>query len=259
MVSIPEAKREIFKTHTIKNCIVKLDFEDVFDIEDFAKEIISITSSEFPHRRKESQVTVGFNVKANSEDIIQKAEDIKSVPVYTFFNENKDTIKLCNEFFLIQYQNYQNFEKLFDVFSNIFKKFEEKFPNNKYKRLGLRKINMFFSEENDGLSTFEKSLNPFFVNHLKSGFLDKNLFEDYHKLAFNDSNNTECILQFRTEKGIIEDKLQRRFILDIDYFTKEINSENITENLKLLNDKIFNLFMFSITETQKELMRKGTL
>ena len=76
-------------------------------------------------------------------------------------------------------------------------------------------------------------------------------------MVFNEPNNIECVLQYRTEKGFVEDKPQRRFILDLDCFSKDIESKKVLDTLKTLNKKIFDIYYWSITEKQKEILRKG--
>jgi uncharacterized protein (TIGR04255 family) len=255
-LNIPESKREVFKSHTIVRCIVRLDFEDVFDVSDLAKSIIPEISNKYPQRRKEN--AINLKILSKEQDSNKDNDDVIKESVYVFFNEDNNSIKLGNTFILIDCSNYINFDDLLEIFKTLLNKLTELYPDNKYRRLGLRKINAFFEKETENnLASFEDKLNEFYTDHLNKNVFDSALREDYHKISVPDLNDMEMLLQFRTDKGHKDNENNRRFILDIDFFTINIEEKDIEQKLKDLNSRLFDVYVWSIKDKLKNKLRDG--
>jgi len=234
---------------------LRLDFSDLFDISSYVKKLIPLLSNKYPIRNKEEEISVFFS------DLINNKESKHSpVPVDNYIFANIDTtnqIKINSRFISLIFTKYKDFEDMIADFNMVFDEFTKTYTNIAYTRLGLRKINILELEENKGvLQTFKDYFNDYLVHHLVSGPFDSTLSTDQHTMISQDSNNMNLILKHATQNGVRNDKSYRRFILDIDYYMKELTNKFIPEQLSILNQRIFDVFYWSISDKLKGDLRK---
>lgn len=256
-INIPHAKREVFKQHIIRRCILRIDYSDLFDVSDFTKSLINVLTDKYPVRKREKEGLLLFpqDITENSEE---KKEDNKFL-VNSFIFSDKDGlnfIKINNHFISYEFNSYVNFDDALSVFNVVFNEFKKYFPRTIITRLGLRKINVYEQEEEKSLQSFREYFNPFYTSHLTDGLFDKDLIIDQHIMTSSDNNGLNINLKYATQPGILNDRKYRRFILDIDCFTGDVNEDNVNERLKVVNDRIFDIFSWSITDKLKEELRK---
>lgn len=255
---IPQAKHITFDKHTIKQCILRLDYSDLFDISEFAKKLIPLLTKKFPIRKLEKEAFMLFpqlfDKDKEKDDIVDKKNNT-ILDIYSFeSSDGLNVIKISNKHISFELNNYKDFKDLLADFEMVFSEFNKHFPEIALTRLGLRKINIIGSEEENALETFKNYLNTFYTSHLTNGPFDSNLDTDRHIMSTSDVNDLNIILKYTTQSGYASNKKCRRFILDIDCFTMKADANNIISRLNEINQRIFDVYYWSISDNlRKEL------
>ncbi len=249
MLNIPKINRkevaENFHKHTIVKAILRLDFNDVFD----AKQIASQTVSKLGKK---------YSISTEEKDVLLKASNFSLIPIkeitsYILKDPLTDnSIKINSTSIILEYNKYTNFDEMLKTFDVIFKVYNEIFPNNALIRAGIRKINMYHKNENKSLQSFNKYFNKFLLSSLNKNIFDINLEQNINTFKTID-NNLNIIVQYGSQKGIINNKNARRFILDFDCFvTSDIFSDNINNIFVTINNKIFDIYYWCIGDKLKK-------
>ena len=169
-------------------------------------------------------------------------------------NKNKNYIKINQNSILIECKTYENFNGLLQLFNEILSIYFSLYPNNNILRIGLRKINFYDKEEKDQLITFEEYFNDSLLPELNKKYLGTTLSQDIHSYIIKGENNEGFSINFRYGSSVFEEKEKkiRRFILDIDgYSFDDLSQKTLIEKFKKINDKIFDVFYFSIGDKIK--------
>ncbi|MFA5879015.1 MAG: TIGR04255 family protein [Candidatus Margulisiibacteriota bacterium] len=253
--NIPKVERTSiinkFKRHLLDTVILRIDFADIFDAKELASKCVSVLAKEYPLREEEN------------EELVRLAE-FSIIPVkkmVSYIIKNPDTnnyIKINPTCLVFEYKKYQGFENLISVFNKIFSLYNNFFPDNNILRLGLRKISFFDQEESSKLETFKNYFNDFLTANLSQNYFGVSLIQNMHNYVIKGSENDKYDISFKsgTLKLTKNEISTRRFVLDIDGFaTKDLEPNNLVERIIEINDKMFDIFYWSIGEKMKEWMQ----
>lgn len=258
--NIRQREKDKFKQHILKMVLTRLDFAPLFGFETIAPLYQKQFLTQFPKSDIESEL--GYDVDmSNLNDPKMSVRDHKQVYCLSN-NSEKKKIKFSPTSIILEHHKYIDFDSFFQEFSGV-----SSFVLNQAEavftpsRLGLRKINSFVLKDEGGMQNFDGFFRDELTRHLKMPFIDNNLSFDRHFMTFSlPAENLDVNFQFSTEKGKKEGADSRRYILDIDVFSSQLPVDLIPciENLKKMNDLIFDIFWSSIGP-KMETFLKGEL
>lgn len=232
-------KRESFVNHILQTVLVKVEYDNVFSHKDLASRILPILSTLYPNRSQEFAKIIRLE-KGVMSDL--------NVEHVVLTDNNGNSVKIAPTFFAVEYNQYSNFDQLLSVLNHIVKAYSDLYKDNKITRIGVRKVNSYDMKELDKLADFSGFFNEYLIRHLDSTVIS-DLAEDMHSLIVHEVGHTIC-LRYGSVKGIMNELPARRFFLDIDCFTIECASVGkIISKLKKMNDRVFDVFCWSIGET----------
>jgi uncharacterized protein (TIGR04255 family) len=239
-------RKEIIKTikkHLLNTVILRMDFADIFDAKDLASKLVAQFAKDFPQRDEETEELLGQTEFA--------IVPVKKITSYIMKNTSaQNYIKVNQNSILLEYKTYETFEKLMDVFNKVLAIYSTVYAENKILRVGLRKINFFDKEENNSMEKFAGYFNELLMPSMNNKCFDISLSQDMHGYIIKGENGEKYNLNFKY--GTVKLEKIRRFILDIDgYSLKELTKENLVKRLEEINNKIFDIFYWSITERMK--------
>jgi len=232
-----------FKKHILHTVILRMDFADIFDAKELASKMVAKFAKDFPQRDEET------------EQLFEQTE-FAIVPVNkitSYFLRNNDThnyIKINKNSIALEYKTYETFEKLIGVLKDVLAIYSPIYAENRILRVGLRKINFFDKEEKANLEIFEGYFNKLLLPSMNNECFDTSLSQDMHSYLIKGEKEEKYSVNFKY--GTVKLEKIRRFILDIDGFSfKELNKDILIKRLEEINNKIFDIFYWSIDDKMK--------
>lgn len=259
MMKKEEIKRNDLKTDFLKQTIVRLDYDYMFDeyIETTMKNIDSFLGEKGYSIKNSFISQFGLKVdfdKLNNDmnasimDNINVESD-KREKYVSFINEDKHIkIDITREYsaITVDYTEHIHFDEILEIYNKIKEELLNARKNLQIKRLGLRKINIFMMRDLDKINKyFENGIFEFASSNLPSyQFIGKNSFDCY---KFNDYKINQIA---NIAQGYLQDKndleLLNQLSLDFDVYV-----ENPSENVDLynMNASLFEIYKNALTET----------
>ena len=257
MKDYTQSRDQIYKNY-LQNMILRIDFEDIIEFDKSTEKSFTtyLRSENFD---RNIGILNEFSLMLNND--IVTIEDtpnlsISSDPkeIFVFHNdEHKIKIEISPFFIVINkyagfddnYRGFEYYSNLLFVLLEILKDKEQIMEN----RLGLRKIDGY---QNNNLSKFRDIFDNFVVNDFYTSPFTSTFQNFSKRFSFKEKNyvtNYQIVLQ----KGVVynSDNLEDiyQLQLDIDIIkNSSINFENIKQDLKEMNDLLFNAYMNSYKE-----------
>ncbi len=244
--------RSDFKYNFLKDIIVRIDFQGVFESE--LEKLVPLIKPELKEekfsryeRKKNNQIEVNV---ANMDLQSQALGKIQSQDIHSFINEDKGYVLdissdcICLSISSTSYSPFEDYSRIVLKVVNVYRENIDFFT---ITRIGIRKINIcmledikrikeFFSSDYFGYFTAISGVNTF-LSERKDAFS----IADYKANLF-------C----NVEKGISNDKTLYKVSLDIDMYVDDstiIGKTGISvDKLNEMNNLIFDIYIKSLTE-----------
>jgi uncharacterized protein (TIGR04255 family) len=257
MFNFPHTDHRKYKKNFLKTVIFQIAFEESTMLVDKKAKIVEIFNKVFP--RVNDKVTKGIQIsfKNDQTPILQQIENNKTgVSIEMRSNDGQRVLSIDNTSlsYTIGGKSYTSFDdlKMDLVLLNSFFGLSE---IKKVKRIAIRKINIIDFVVNTNASDF--------LAHLVSSELLSNLnyFPDTQFIRQNIQSisyqKDDFTLNIKYGLNIPKtiDKEIGQIILDIDLFnTSQIDSNNTIRVAEEINNEIFNIFNWAISDNTKNLL-----
>ena len=254
--------RGMLKYNFLKEIVLRLDFQRVFDSE---LEPIIIKTKAFLsqagfNRFEEkdlNEVNFELNIKENRV-MTNNDPSVNKSKVYLFIDETKGyTIELSNSSMSINVKSkvYRNFDEYGKYFEELIKLLNSESNIFTAKRIGLRKKNICFLSEKDKIMEY-------FSDYY---FRDSELLKDKTKLMSEKTqlfliNDFFARISCAENNGIINNKEVYQIIIDIDFYLnqqeklEQLLPDQVHEKLIEMNNNIFKFYMDTLSDKFKQLL-----
>ena len=246
--NIPHSEREkvikTFKRHILDTVILRMDFADLFDAKELASKIVAKFATDFPQRSEQMEELLGQTESA--------IVPVKKITSHLLSNvETRNHIKVSPNSISFEYKTYETFEGLIEAFKGVFTIYQSLYPGNQILRIGLRKINFYDKGEEASLEKFEGYLNDLLLPGMNNKYFDVNLSQELHIYMIKGEKEEEPSINFKY--GTVKMEGKRRLVIDVDGYSSEgLTGETVIKRFKQINNKIFDIFFWSIGEKTKE-------
>lgn len=263
-----EIKRTDLKTDFLKQTIVRIDYDYMFDeyVENTMKNVDKFLSDKGYTIKNNFMSQFGLKVdfdklssdlNTNIMDTINVESD-KREKFVSFVNEEKHIkIDITREYsaITVEYAKHIHFDEICEIFEKIVEELQNERKNLQIKRIGLRKINIYMMNDLSKINKyFENHIFTFASSNLDSyQFIGKNSYDNYLYNNFT-VNQIANIAQgyIQTNDG---PKMLNQLALDFDVYV-----ENPSEKISLeeMNNSLFDIYKNSLTkEFLNELMTEN--
>lgn len=253
-------ERNEFKNNILKQVIMRLDFQGVLP-----KELELILSTIKPFLVKKGFTRYDKRIENEIEipmgmiqpDLNLSSPNIKNIEVHSFTDENKGySIDLSVSFICLRINEIKYIP--FEEYANVFMEIAEHYKNNidffSVKRFGLRKINFCFLKKLENLT---KYFNDNYYSYNKLYNNTNNLISERRE-TFS-VGDCKVNLLHGISQGQLDKIIMYKVVLDSDiYLDQQECIEQMIffeKNINKLNDKLFEIYIDSITDKFKKLLK----
>jgi uncharacterized protein (TIGR04255 family) len=259
VINIPKGQRskikDEFKTHLIVGTLARLRCEPLFAHTQIAAKLRKDLQSKYPKALETPGLVYQIEF---AENILKNEKDSRSLALAD--SSKKKTVVVGSEGFLLECYDYENF----DVFKADFSEVLDGIWNHELAtvqptEISLRKINNFPLEESGTkIAEFGDYFNDTLSVYFSSGNFDSQLFEDRHRLAIKE-NQFEVILNYGSQKGKLGETDARRFFVDIEVKTSDIEPtiKSVMSLIEQANELIFDVFVWSLKDKMIQFLKSG--
>lgn len=248
---MPPVTRSDLHFNFLKNIIIRLDFQGVFEPE--MEKILPLVkpylkSKQFTRYEKKTNKQIEINV-VNGTPQLPAPNLIQSQEIHSFVNEDSGYVLdvsssyICLNISSTKYSPFEEYSVLVSDIANIYKEAIDFFT---MKRLGIRKINVCMLEDKTKIKQF---FSPAYY-----GFFDA--IDEVNTLASNrrdffSVNKFKVNLQSNIEQGISNGTPLYKMSLDVDAYVDDSDTiEQVIfnqEELQHMNDLLFEIYIKSLT------------
>ena len=237
-----ECRKELLSgNNTLNSIIIRIDFLTI-EVDKIVEEILVTLGDKYVYNKIDNY-DIDFDIsepkKLITQDFIKQKVNLKNN--YEFKSVEDDLRFVINQnFFLYERKNFTMYEgskKDTEIYMNLLKIIFE--SNPKIQRLGVRKSNMIFIEQQ--VQKLKSITDNTFIKSLDENINQKfNLI--YTPLEENQKDGYNLNIQLDYGKLNInaEDKDVYRFILDIDSYIRDIEKINEYEKIQAEVDRLKN-------------------
>ncbi|NMH67930.1 hypothetical protein HF072_03920 [Bacillus sp. RO3] len=255
--------RDELKGHTLRLIVTRIDFHDIFEIDELTLKQINTLLKSYGLKSNEpvqlSEEDFFFNDPLNFTHLpIDYITDVKS---QIFYIDDDLTLEV-NQLFLrlvqtVENRNYRNYSSIEEIVSNTFNILKER-EGVRIRRTSIKKVNEVFFIDLDDLRSYFKedviNLNQY------SGHINWSLPKSKSRLIQNFRLN-DCLVNFVRvfDNGMMNNEPVFRLYTEFEtyfYFQNSVDEE--MENLlTILNDNIFILFEGSLNDKAIEKLKSS--
>jgi len=246
---------KVYKKNFITNAIFKVNFPKIDLNENPPEDLKKKISTKFPNFNLKKKANVDVRVK-NGKTITTNFNEIISWEFMTEPSKEKvNRFIIHPNYFSLEYENYSNFKSFNKDIKLVFDVFNEFFPIETVKRVGLRYINQIILDSGKPLE-WDKLLHPSLFS-IYNGFLSDSddILRSMHVLELED-NDYFLRFQFGSYNSEYPNPIARKeFVLDYDCFLNEDRTPY--EIFKIAEDSnkiIYKWFEKSIKEGLRDIM-----
>lgn len=259
MFNFPKKDRSLikkFKRNYLRSVILQIKFSENELVIEKRPEIEALFGELYP--RKQDKVNQGFSIVLNDEQtpIVQQISEknggfeVRSVDGQATYSFSQDTISLT-----ISGSTYSNFERMKSEVEKI-KKLSEVCNITSFNRVAIRKLNIieFLMQEGNNphaMSLMELILNPQLLSNTSYFPSLEHVKQNLHTIQYVDRDN-----RLNLRYGLLMPQPNSKtgqILIDIDLFTLSmISPEKLETVTSEINDEIFNIFMWSLSDKSIE-------
>lgn len=261
MFGFTKVEREVYNSTFIRKVFVKIQFPALKQLKDKSENIKELFLADFP------RITIGKNqgfeilISGNSSNPNFKTIDendaitLKSEDGQTELQLNCDSLA-----FTIEGKAYVSFEKNIETLLTKIEKLFSIIGVEQVLTSELRKINIIefgFGNDNFPNGILDALLNKAVVYNDDAFPEMDRISQNIHNVEFKDGNYT-LDLRYGMNTLPIPDKKIGQLIVDYKIQSNvQQNSNLITDEIKLLNDELFNVFSWIFNENSKQVLKNG--
>lgn len=257
MFNFPHIDHRKYRKNFLKTVIFQIAFEENITLIDKKPEIVEIFNKVFP--RVNDKVTKGIQIsfKNDQTPILQHIENEKTgISIEMRSNDGQRILSIDNSSlsYTIGGKSYTSFDDLKSDLE-LLNSFFELTKINKVKRVAIRKINIIEFVVNNNASDFLAHLiSPELLSNLNyfpnTQFISQNIQTIYYQ-----KDDFKLNIKYGLNIPPITNKEIGQIILDIDLFnTSQIDSYNTIRVAEEINNEIFNIFNWAISDNTKNLL-----
>ncbi len=242
------------KKNFLKSVIVQINFDKIQNYINFKDKVIAQFKDNFPRISESNQDEYRIEFKPNHTPILsEKKGATESFEMKS--SSGQEILKISNNSvaYVTSGQRYQSFEKILAIsqeLSEIILFFGVRLVN----RLSIRKLNIIeFNEVSNPTEILNFILNPELLSNLNYFPNNKFIRQNIHSVNYV---NNSYYLNIRYGLNQLPPTYELgQIILDIDLFnTNSISISDIGNELKKINQEIFNVFIWAISENTKQIL-----
>lgn len=246
-------KQMLSGNNTLNSIIVRIDFLTI-DVKNLVEQLLIKLGEQYTYNQINSyniNLDISDPKKLITQDFIN--QKVNTNNNYEFKNNNEDFRFVINQnFFLYErkaFNNYEGSDKDTDLYKELIKIIFESSP--KVQRLGVRKTNMIFLEQN--IEFLKEITDNQFIKTLNDNKNQKFSIL-YTPLEDNEKNGYNINTQLDYGKLKIEnqEKEAYRFVLDIDSYIRDIQQidtyEKVCDEINNLKSQDFELYKSQMSE-----------
>lgn len=254
--------RNEMKGHILKRVITRIDYNDLFELDPGLMKNIAencFSSGLFTKQGYKSLELSDFAFNDPSVPISLPYEYIKDINSIIFYNDERTYYLEINQLFLritqVVGDEYRRYSESIDLIN---KCFEELKKNDLFhvKRMGIRKLNQVFFKD---LSQFNKYFKPDLFQFNQFDNINWSNMGTQSKLVQNfQIDDIKVNFTRLYDNGLIDGNQFNRLILDFEtYFNELDKKEDLIKKLILLNDKIYELFEWTLSDEGVVVLKSG--
>lgn len=248
---MPPVLRTDLHYNFLKNIIVRLDFQGVFEPE--MEKILPLVKpylkeKDFKRYEKKTNKQLEINV-VNGIPQAPAASSLQSQDIHSFINDDNGYVLEISSSFIclnISSTKYSPFEEYSVLVSDIANLYKDTIDFFTTKRLGIRKINVCMLEDKTQIPQF---FSPSYFGYFDAIEFVNTLASNRRDFFFIDKYKVN--LQCNVEQGSAEDKQLYKVSLDVDAYVDESSViDQIVYNageLQSINNLLFNIYIKSLT------------
>lgn len=246
-------KQMLSGNNTLNSIIVRIDFLTI-DVKNLVEQLLIKLGEQYTYNQINSyniNLDISDPKKLITQDFIN--QKVNTNNNYEFKNNNEDFRFVINQnFFLYErkaFNNYEGSDKDTNLYKELIKIIFESSP--KVQRLGVRKTNMIFLEQN--IEFLKEITDNQFIKTLNDNKNQKFSIL-YTPLEDNEKNGYNINTQLDYGKLKIEnqEKEAYRFVLDIDSYIRDIQQidtyEKVCDEINNLKSQDFELYKSQMSE-----------
>jgi uncharacterized protein (TIGR04255 family) len=249
-----------FKRNFLKSVVFQVKYDKNNDLLQKKELLISILKDEFPNNKEIQQVGVGFTLKGDKTPIIHSEQ--RENNGFQFSSKSNDKLLLIQTDSLTLtitgnvYQNFSILEKEIEKINKIF----EKCNINTFNRIAIRKSNFieYTPQQTNNSSVSSLDILPELLNHVLVANSQECPAYEHQKEGVSKMIFIKDGYTLNLQYGVIRTMtpLVNALFLDIDLFSTEKNVERdkLAEILGKVNDEIFNVFSWAITDKLENIL-----
>lgn len=242
------------KKNFLKSVIIQLNFDKIQNYSNFKEKIIARFKEDFPRISESNQDEYRIEFKPNITPILSEKKG--ATPGFEMKSSSgQEVLKISysSVVYLTGGQSYQNFEKILMI--------SQKLTDvimlsgvNCINRLSIRKLNIIeFNDVSNPTEILNFILNPELLSNLNYFPYNRFIRQNIHSVNYV---NNPYFLNIRYGLNQMPPTYELgQIILDIDLFNAScISFGEIVNELKKINQEIFNVFIWAISENTKQIL-----
>lgn len=256
MFGFNHIQRDIsFKKNFLKTVVFQINFQEISDFLDYKKDIISAFEKKYPRINDSFQNEIKIEFKPNQTPILDQSSGA-NVGFEMKTTNGQEVLKFNNTSmsYVVSGQVYKNFEVVAEIIK-LFSTFLEKMNVNFINRLAIRKLNIIeFKDVDNPSEILQYLINPELLSNLNY-FPNQNFIkQNIHSINYI---NNPYYLNIRYGLNLIPPNYEiGQTIIDIDLFnTSNISINEINKEAEKINQEIYNVFSWAISENTKHLLQ----
>ncbi len=239
-----------YKNNLLKSVTFQVKFQPNQAILERKKEIGDRLKS-FPIVNPVFDVKAEFKIEKDKTPIVESGHQVSGFEYKDENNQKIIHLTLNALTFTIFGPSYTNFKNSFEEISTTLLPIMDLVEVNTFSRIAIRKVNLLeanVEEKAAPVGLISQPFNKFLVDHMLSNPGGKFIDSGLSSITF--SNN---FYRLNLNYGLLPQNVKiknRQIILDIDLFSIEenVDKNRIGDELKKINDEIFNIFHWAIKE-----------
>ena len=244
-----------FKKNFLKTVVFQINFQEVSEFMDMRKDIISYFEKDFPRINDNFQNEIKIEFKPNQTPILDHVNGTKKgFEMKT--TDGQEVLKFNNTSmsYVVSGQVYKNFESVSVVinsFTRLLKNMKVSFIN----RIAIRKLNIIeFKDVDNPSEILQYLINPELLSNLNYFPNQRFIKQNMHSINYI---NSSSYLNIRYGLNLIPPNFEiGQTIIDIDLFiTSNIEVKDIESKAEKINQEIYNVFSWAISENTKNLLQ----
>lgn len=257
MFNFPHTERKIYKKNFLKTVIFQITFDENLALKTKKDVLINVFKAKYP--RCNDKVTKGIQIsfKADQTPILQNIEDEKTGLAFEFksldgqriINIDNSTLSLT-----VGGKSYISFSELrTDI--ELIQEFIALFEIRTLNKVAIRKINIIeFIVDGNASAFLSHLVSPDLLSNINY-FPDNQFIKQNIQTVSYQRDEFKLNIKYGLNIPPIPDKEIGQIIIDIDLFsTSQTDASNMLDIAKGINDEVFNVFNWAISENTKNIL-----